>query len=85
MSNLLGNLIGADLLIGKDMAKVVDESLGEKTVLSVATSTSKSLRTTVPIGIVRQFRLKEGDQLEWQLEVLNGNMVIVVKPVKQGD
>ena len=56
------------------------ESEGESTVLSGATTNSKSLRATVPIGIVRQFGLKEGDQLEWKLEARNNELVIVAKP-----
>jgi hypothetical protein len=55
---------------------------GETTVLSGATTNSKSLRATVPIGIVRQFGLKEGDQINWQLKVEAGEMVIVAKPIK---
>ncbi len=55
---------------------------GETTVLSGATSNSKSLRATVPIGIVRQFGLREGDEINWQLTVQNGEMVIVAKPIK---
>lgn len=55
---------------------------GETTVLSGATTNSKSLRATVPIGIVRQFGLKEGDQINWQLTVKDGEMVIVAKPIK---
>ena len=37
---------------------------GETTVLTRATSKSESLRTTLPAGIARQFKLKEGDKLE---------------------
>jgi len=54
-----------------------DEQEGETTVLSGATTNSKSLRATVPIGIVRQFGLKEGDHLEWKLEARNNELVIV--------
>ena len=65
------------------MVKRIDDREGEVTVLTVATSNSKSLRATVPIGIVRQFRLKEGDELHWQLQAQNGDMIIIVKPMKQ--
>ena len=54
--------------------------MGEKTTLTFATSKSKSLRTTVPIGISRQFNLKEGDMLNWELKVIEGKLGIVVKP-----
>lgn len=58
---------------------------GETTVLSGATTNSKSLRATVPIGIVRQFGLKEGDKINWQLTVKDGVMVIMAKPIKKGE
>jgi bifunctional DNA-binding transcriptional regulator/antitoxin component of YhaV-PrlF toxin-antitoxin module len=56
--------------------------MGEVTILSRATTTSKSLRTTVPSGIARQFGLKEGSRLEWEIRAENGKLVVVVKPLK---
>lgn len=41
--------------------------MGEITVLTKATSKSKSLRTTIPIGIVKQFNLSDGDKLNWEI------------------
>jgi len=38
--------------------------MGEITILTKATSKSKSLRITVPIGIVKHFSLSEGDKLD---------------------
>ena len=55
---------------------------GETTTLSVAQTKSWSLRTTVPIGIVRQFGLKEGDKLKWKIEARNNRLVVVVEPAK---
>ena len=55
----------------------------ETTILSLATSNRASLRTTVPMSIVKQFGLKSGDMLEWIFEVKNNEIIIVVKPVKQ--
>ena len=37
--------------------------MGEITVLTKATPKSTSLRTTVPMGIVKQFNLSGGDRL----------------------
>ena len=54
----------------------------ETTILSLATSNRASLRTTVPMSIVKQFGLKSGDMLEWIFEVKNNEIIIVVKPVK---
>ena len=55
----------------------------ETTILNLATSNRASLRTTVPMSIVKQFNLKSGDMLEWIFEVKNNEIIIVVKPVKQ--
>ena len=48
----------------------------------VLANKSKSLRTTVPAHIIRQFDLKKGDQLEWSLEVKSGKMALGVCPKK---
>ena len=57
--------------------------MAETTILNLATSNRASLRTTVPMSIVKQFGLKSGDMLEWIFEVKNNEIIIVVKPVKQ--
>ncbi|RJS91379.1 AbrB/MazE/SpoVT family DNA-binding domain-containing protein [Candidatus Bathyarchaeota archaeon] len=57
--------------------------MGEITVLTKATSKSRSLRTTIPMGIVRQFNLSEGDKLAWEIRAEGGELVIVVKPFKR--
>ena len=56
--------------------------MDEITVLTKATSKSKSLRTTVPTGIVKQFNLSEGDRLNWKIRAEGGELIIVVKPLK---
>ena len=58
-------------------------ALGERTILTKVTPKSNSLRTTVPIFIVKQFDLNEGDMLEWELGVVDGELSIIVKPVKK--
>jgi bifunctional DNA-binding transcriptional regulator/antitoxin component of YhaV-PrlF toxin-antitoxin module len=55
--------------------------LGEITTLTKAATTTTSLRTTVPANIVRQFKLGNGDKLDWTLEVQDGKMIIVVTPI----
>lgn len=57
---------------------------GETTVLTRATSKSESLRTTLPAGIARQFKLKEGDKLEWEIKPKKNRLIIVVQPVSTG-
>ena len=56
-------------------------SMGEKTTLTKASSKSDSLRTTVPSGIVSHFDLKEQDRLDWNIEVKEGKLNIVVTPI----
>jgi len=57
--------------------------MGEKTSLTKASSKSDSLRTTVPSGIVSHFDLKEQDQLDWNIEVQEGKLIIVIRPLQQ--
>lgn len=45
------------------------------TKLSLA-NTAKSLRTIVPIHIINQMNLKQGDQIDWELDK-EGNQWIV--------
>ena len=56
--------------------------MGEKTILTKASSQSESLRTTVPAGIVKQFYMSEKDQLEWEIQVIDGKLAIVIKLIK---
>lgn len=56
---------------------------GQITTLIRANKISNSLRTTVPSGIIKQFSLDEGDQLDWKLEIKDNNIVVVIKPYKK--
>lgn len=56
--------------------------MGTKTVLTKASTKGNSLRITVPVSIVRQFDLQEGDSLDWTLKVKDNKLVIEVKPEK---
>jgi bifunctional DNA-binding transcriptional regulator/antitoxin component of YhaV-PrlF toxin-antitoxin module len=58
--------------------------MGEQTTLSVATSGKESLRTTVPMSILKHFKLEAGDKLEWDFEARNNELIIIVRPVKTG-
>jgi len=46
----------------------------DESILNLATSKRRSLRTTVPSFIIDQFELKQGDKLQWRI---NGNKLIV--------
>ena len=48
----------------------------------VIANKSDSLRTTVPAHIIRQFKLKARDQLEWNLVADSGTMRIMITPLK---
>lgn len=61
------------------MSRIKSE-IGEVTIIASATPRSQSLRTTIPLGIVRQFGLKEKQRLNWTIEVKDNKMVIVVTP-----
>ena len=56
---------------------------GQITSLTKANKNSESLRTTVPSSVIKQFDLKEGDMLRWQLEATKKNVFVVkLEPVK---
>jgi antitoxin component of MazEF toxin-antitoxin module len=57
----------------------------EVTKLTPATSKKESLRTTVPRSIVKQFDLTSRDSLSWKLEVREGELIIIVSPVKRSN
>ena len=63
------------------MATTQQEEAGEVTTIASATTTSKSLRSTIPRGIARQFRLNEGDKLRWSIRAEDSKLVIVVEPI----
>jgi hypothetical protein len=53
--------------------------LGEETTLAKNSPKFASLRTTIPMSIVRQWQLKEGDKLDWSWEARDGEMILVVR------
>ncbi|MGC1931421.1 MAG: AbrB family transcriptional regulator [Candidatus Nitrosopolaris sp.] len=55
--------------------------VGQETVLTKAAPNTESLRTTVPMHIVRQFGLQDGDRLAWRLESRDNQLFIVVTSV----
>jgi hypothetical protein len=54
--------------------------MGERTALSLNTKNKASLKTTVPMFIVKQWNLKAGEEVEWALEVCkDGELVATVR------
>lgn len=56
--------------------------MGEITTLIKAAPKVASLRTTVPMSVVKQWKLKDGDKIEWEWKVVDGQMALVVTKVK---
>ena len=50
--------------------------------VSVARPQSKSLRATVPEGIVAFLDLKKGDKLEWKMEIIDEERVTIVRKIE---
>lgn len=53
--------------------------------LTVARTGTTSLRATVPEGIVAFLELKEGNKLNWKMEIIDGERVVIVRKVKSND
>jgi len=54
----------------------LDSSVG------VARTGTKSLRATVPEGIVAFLNLQAGDKLEWKMDVRKNQKIVIVKKKK---
>ena len=50
--------------------------------VSIARPGTQSLRATVPEGIVAFLELKEGDKLEWRMEIINNERIAMVRKAK---
>jgi bifunctional DNA-binding transcriptional regulator/antitoxin component of YhaV-PrlF toxin-antitoxin module len=53
----------------------------ERTKVVIAQSKSRSLRTTIPAGIARQFGIGEGSELGWEIEARDSKLLIIVHPI----
>jgi len=53
--------------------------VGEITTLALNSPKRASLRTTIPMFIVKQWELHAGDKLDWSLEARKDEIVILVK------
>ncbi|UVS68335.1 AbrB family transcriptional regulator [Nitrososphaera viennensis] len=62
-----------------------EESQGDITVLTKANTRSQSLRTTIPMSITRQLRLKEGGKLRWEIQAKDNNLVVVVSALAHNE
>ena len=53
-----------------------------KSKVSIARPKSKSLRATIPEGIVAFLDLKKGDKLDWRMEIIGERRVAIVRKMK---
>ena len=51
---------------------------GEISTLSINKKGFASLKTTIPMSMIRQWDLKPQDKLSWKWKVIDGEMVVVV-------
>jgi hypothetical protein len=56
--------------------------MGEVTTLAKNSPEYASLKTTVPMNIVKQWKLSVGSKIDWSWEVVNGELAIVVRKVQ---
>lgn len=56
--------------------------MGLKSKISVARPGSPSLRATVPEGIVAFLGVKEGDKVEWEMQVVGDKRSVVVTKIE---
>ena len=56
-----------------------------KSTLGIAKSGTTSLRATVPEGIVAFLELKVGDKLEWKMEIISEQRVVMVRKAKASE
>ncbi len=61
----------------------MSRDLGEVTVATKASSKFASLRTTIPMSIVKQWKLKDGDKIDWEWKVIDSKMALVVTRVSK--
>ena len=50
--------------------------------VGIARPKSKSLRATIPEGIVAFLELEKGDKLEWKMEIIDGKRATIVKKLE---
>lgn len=50
---------------------------------SSAKKDTKSLRATIPEGVVFYLGLKDGDKLEWQTKIIDGKNTVIVRKAKK--
>jgi hypothetical protein len=67
------------------MRTVSKASMGERSTLALNAKHKASLRTTIPMFVVKQWNLQPGNEIEWSFEVSkeDNELVLVGRRVKQ--
>jgi len=55
------------------------------TTLTKANTKSNSLRTTVPSSVRDHYGLKVGDKIVWHFDTEDDKIIVIVKPIKEGN
>jgi antitoxin component of MazEF toxin-antitoxin module len=55
---------------------------GEITTVALNSSKRKSLRSTIPMSVVKNMGLKVGDNISWKYEIRNDEIVTTIRKVK---
>lgn len=53
-----------------------------KSTAGIAKTGTKSLRATIPEGIVAFLDMQAGDCLDWKMDIQNGERVVIIRKVK---
>jgi hypothetical protein len=61
----------------------MNQVMGEITIASKASSQFESLRTTIPMSVVRQLKIKVGDKLDWEFAFDGENMYVKLKKITE--
>ena len=56
----------------------ITDYMGEKSSVTINTPGKASLKTTIPISMVRQFGINQGDQLDWSVAKFGDNELVMV-------
>ena len=65
------------------VVNMILEGEGEVTTVTINSSKRKSLRSTIPMSVVKNMGLKVGDNISWTYEIRNGEIVTTVRKVKR--
>lgn len=57
---------------------MVTTMVGEITSVSRANDTSKSLRVTIPVGVVRHLGITGGSKVHWEIKAMDDKLVVIM-------